>query len=66
MQSIFLLLEYEEYVASDKENQDEAVMRAAIALLGDLAANLPNTGPLFQNKTWVQELLAQVRHPPKR
>ena len=57
------ILEFEEHVANDKENQDDAVTRAAIALLGDLAANLPNSGPLFQNKAWVQELLGQVRSP---
>ena len=57
------ILEFEEHVAGDKENQDDAVTRAAIALLGDLAANLPASGPLFQNKAWVQELLGQARGP---
>ncbi|KAK9837148.1 hypothetical protein WJX81_006220 [Elliptochloris bilobata] len=55
------ILEFEEFVASDKENQDDAVMRSAIALLGDLAANLPATGPLFQGKAWVTDLLGQAR-----
>ena len=57
------ILEFEEYVANDKENQDDAVTRAAIALLGDLAANLPATGPLLQGKTWVNDLLGQARTP---
>ena len=57
------ILEFEEYVANDKENQDDSVTRAAIALLGDLAANLPATGPLFQGKAWVTDLLGQARTP---
>ena len=50
-------------MANDKENQDDTVTRAAIALLGDLAANLPATGPLFQGKAWVTDLLGQARVP---
>ena len=57
------ILEFEEYVANDKENQDDSVTRAAIALLGDLAANLPATGPLFQGKAWVTDLLGQACTP---
>ena len=50
-------------MANDKENQDDSVTRAAIALLGDLAANLPATGPLLQGKAWVTHLLGQARTP---
>ncbi|KAK9806952.1 hypothetical protein WJX72_008531 [[Myrmecia] bisecta] len=55
------ILDFEEYVFSDRENQDESVQRTAIALLGDIANQLSGVGALFAQKAFVQHFLQQGR-----
>jgi len=55
------ILDYGGYVYSDKENMDEAVSRAAVALLGDIASTLAGVGELFKQKPYVQSFVLEAR-----
>ena len=55
------IVQFTEYVYNDKENADEAVQLAAISLFGDIACQLPGSGPLFQSKPYISELVRQCR-----
>lgn len=44
-------------MAGDKENQDDAVTKSLVALLGDLASNVTGAGPVFAQKTYVQQII---------
>lgn len=56
------ILEFGEYVYNDKDNQDDAVTKSLVALLGDLASNVTGVGPVFAQKAYVQHIIqARVR-----
>ena len=42
---------------NDKDNQDDAVTKSLVSLLGDLASNVTGTGPVFAQKGYVQQLI---------
>lgn len=58
MQSI---LEFGGYVYGDKDNCDDAVMKAVVALLGDIASTLVGVGSVFQQKPYIQSLVMEAR-----
>ena len=58
------MLEFGEYVHNDKDNQDDAVTKSLVALLGDLASNVSGVGPAFAQKAYVQHII-QARHMPR-
>ncbi|KAL3138275.1 hypothetical protein ABBQ32_006093 [Trebouxia sp. C0010 RCD-2024] len=47
-----VLLEFIEVIYNDKDNQEDSVTKAAVALLGDLAITLPQIGQLFSQKPY--------------
>lgn len=55
------ILEFGEYVYNDKENQDDAVTKSLVSLLGDLASNVTGLGPLFAQKTYIQSIIQEAR-----
>jgi hypothetical protein len=57
------VLEFGEYVCNDKDNQDDAVSKSLVSLLGDLASNVSGIGPLFAQKAYVQQII-QARQKP--
>ena len=54
------LLEFIEYIYNDKENQDDGVTKAAVALLGDLASTLPHVGQLFTQKPYTIQFVQEA------
>ena len=42
---------------NDKDNQDDAVTKSLVALLGDLASNVTGVGPVFAQKAYVQHII---------
>ena len=42
---------------NDKDNQDDAVTKSLVSLLGDLASNVSGTGPIFAQKAYVQQVI---------
>lgn len=58
------ILEYGSYVYTDKENADEAVYKAMAALLGDMASTMDGVGPVFQQKSYVQNFIMEARQSP--
>lgn len=55
------IVQFTEYVYNDRENADDGVRNAAVSLFGDIAAQLPGSGPLFQSRQYVQELIRDCR-----
>ena len=55
------ILEFGEYVHKDKENQDDAVTKSLVSLLGDLASNVTGLGPVFVQKPYVQNVIQEAR-----
>lgn len=55
------ILEFGEYVDKDKENQDDAVTKSLVSLLGDLASNVTGLGPVFVQKPYVQSIIQEAR-----
>ncbi|EIE27283.1 ARM repeat-containing protein [Coccomyxa subellipsoidea C-169] len=55
------ILEFGEYVYNDKENQDDAVTKSLVSLLGDLASNVTGCGPVFAQKPYVQSIIQEAR-----
>lgn len=55
------ILEFGEYVYNDKENQDDAVTKSLVSLMGDLASNVTGVGPLFAQKPYVQSIIQEAR-----
>ena len=45
-------MEFIEVIYNDKDNQEDSVTKAAVALLGDLAITLPHIGQLFSQKPY--------------
>lgn len=58
------IIEYIEAIASDQENQDDAVWKAAVALLGDLASSVSGVGVLFQQKPYVLPFIQRCSQDP--
>lgn len=56
------ILEFGGYVYNDKENIDEAVYKAVVALLGDMASTINGVGTVFQQKTYIQTLIMEARN----
>jgi importin subunit beta-1 len=54
------LLEFVEAIWNNQAGHDDGVLKAAAALLGDVASTLSGTGPLFQQKPYVQSFLQQL------
>ena len=44
-------------MCGDKDNLDEGVSKAAVALLGDVASTLPSAAPLFQQHSLIQSFI---------
>ncbi|KAK9860363.1 hypothetical protein WJX84_011194 [Apatococcus fuscideae] len=55
------IVQFTEYVYNDRENADDGVRQAAVSLFGDIAAQLPGSGPLFQSRQYIQELVRDCR-----
>lgn len=55
-----VLLEFIECIYNDKDNQDDNVTKAAVALLGDLATTLPQTGQLFSQKPYTIQFVQEA------
>ncbi len=55
------IVQFTEYVYNDKENVDEGVQLAAISLFGDIASQLPGSGPLFQSRPYIQDFVRESR-----
>ena len=58
------ILEFGQFVYQDKDNQDDAVMKSLVSLLGDLASNVSNLGPFFQQKPYVYQILEEAQRSP--
>ncbi len=58
------ILEFGQFVYQDKDNQDDAVMKSLVSLLGDLASNVSNLGPYFQQKPYVYQILEEAQRSP--
>ncbi len=50
-------MEFEDYVCGDKDNLDDGVSKAAVALLGDVASTLPSAAPFFQQRSLIQSFI---------
>lgn len=46
---------------TDKENIDDAVSKAIVALLGDMASTINGVGPVIQQKSYIQNLILEAR-----
>ena len=57
MRDLQVLLEFIEQIYNDKDNQDDSVTKAAVALLGDLASTLPQVGQLFNQKPYTMQFV---------
>lgn len=55
------ILEFGGFVYSDKENIDDAVSKAVVALLGDIASTINGVGPVFQQQPYIQSLIMEAR-----
>ena len=55
------IVQFTEYVYNDRENADDSVRQAAVSLFGDIAAQLPGSGPLFQSRQYIQDLVRDCR-----
>lgn len=55
-----VLLEFIECIYNDKDNQEDSVTKAAVALLGDLAITLPQTGQLFSQKPYTIQFVQEA------
>lgn len=60
MQSATGIVEFVEAVLNDKANPDAGVTKLAVALLGDIAANLTGVGQLFQQKPSLVSAVSQA------
>ena len=60
MVCVQVLMEFIEYIHSDKDNQEDSVTKAAVALLGDLAATLPQIGPVFHQRPATIKLVQEA------
>lgn len=54
-------IDFVEYLFNDKANQDSAVNKTAVALLGDLASSLTGVGALFQQKPFVTQFVREAQ-----
>lgn len=52
-----VLLEFIEVIYNDKDNIEDSVTKAAVALLGDLAITLPHIGQLFSQKPYTLQFV---------
>ena len=55
-----VLLEFIECIYNDKDNQEDSVTKAAVALLGDIAVTLPQTGQLFSQKPYAIQFVQEA------
>jgi hypothetical protein len=55
------VVDFIEWVWSDQDNADPAVIQKAVALLGDIASKVPGSGVLFQMKPYVQTMITTMR-----
>lgn len=55
-----VLMEFIEYIHNDKDNQEDAVTKAAVALLGDLAVTLPQVGPVFHQRPYTIKFVQEA------
>ena len=55
------ILEFGQFVYQDKDNQDDAVLKSLVSLLGDLASNVSNLGPYFHQKPYVYQILEEAQ-----
>ena len=53
-------MEFIEYIYNDKDNQEESVTKASVALLGDLAVTLPQVGPVFSQKPYTMQFVSDA------
>ena len=58
------ILEFGQFVYQDKDNQDDAVLKSLVSLLGDLASNVSSLGPYFQQKPYVYQILEEAQRSP--
>ena len=56
-----LILDFITAMYADKANLDESVSRAGVAVLGDVASQLPSSGPLFAARPQVQQFVAECQ-----
>ena len=56
-----VLLEFIEYVASDKENAETGVLKLAVSLLGDMAINIAGVGQLMQQKPYISAFVQECQ-----
>ena len=55
------ILEFGQFVYQDKDNQDDAVTKSLVSLLGDLASNVSGLGPYFQQKPYIYQILEEAQ-----
>lgn len=55
-----VLMEFIEWIHKDKDNQEDAVTKAAVALLGDLAITLPQVGPVFKQRPYTMKFVEEA------
>ena len=55
------LLQFIEYVATDKENSEMQVLKVAVSLLGDLASNVVGIGQVMQQKPFITTFVQQCQ-----
>ncbi|CAL5228954.1 g12186 [Coccomyxa viridis] len=58
------ILEFGQFVYQDKDNQDDAVMKSLVSLLGDLASNVSGLGLYFQQKPYIYQILEEAQRSP--